>query len=113
MPKDSKVYFTDILESVSKIEEYTKGMDYSAFSKKSLVYDGVVRNLEIIGEAVKNIPADVKKKYPEIEWRKIAGLRDILIHEYSGVDLRIVWDVVVNKLPPLKESVKRIMKELA
>lgn len=104
-------YYNDILESISKIEEYTKGMDYSAFSRKSLVFDGVVRNLEIIGEAVKNIPADIKKKYPEIEWRKIAGLRDILIHEYSGVDLRIVWDVVVTKLPPLKESVKKIMKE--
>ncbi|HII15606.1 MAG TPA: DUF86 domain-containing protein [Nanoarchaeota archaeon] len=113
MSKGCKVYFMDILESISKIEEYTKGMEYSGFTGKSLVYDGVVRNLEIIGEAVKKIPADVKKKYPEIEWKKIAGLRDILIHEYSGVDLRIVWDVVVTKLPPLKESVKRIMKELA
>lgn len=75
-----------------------------------LIQDGVVRNLEIIGEAVKHIPEDVKKNYPDIEWRKIAGLRDILIHAYFGIDLDVVWDVVKNKIPELKEKVENILK---
>ncbi|HEC86588.1 MAG TPA: DUF86 domain-containing protein, partial [Thermoplasmatales archaeon] len=66
------------------------------------IQDGVIRNLEIIGEAVKNLPDDIKKDYPEVEWRKIAGLRDILIHAYFGVDLEVIWDIVKNKVPELK-----------
>ena len=68
-----------------------------------MIQDGVFRNLEVIGEAVKNLPDDIKKDYPEVEWRKIAGLRDILIHAYFGVDLEVIWDIVKNKVPELKE----------
>ena len=76
----------------------------------TLVMDGVVRNLEIIGEAAKNVPPQIKARHPEIEWRKIAGLRDILAHEYFGVDIEVVWDVVKNKLPDLRIKIGRILK---
>ncbi len=72
----------------------------------------MIRNLEIIGEAVKNLPDDIKKDYPEVEWRKIAGLRDILIHAYFGVDLEVIWDIVKNKVPELKEMVRKILSNL-
>ncbi len=85
-------------------------MTFDEFMEDELIQDGVVRNLEIIGEAVKHIPEDVKKNYPDIEWRKIAGLRDILIHAYFGIDLDVVWDVVKNKIPELKEKVENILK---
>jgi len=112
MSAETKVYLEDILDSIKKIESYTSQLSYNDFTMNTLVVDAVVRNLEIIGEAVKKIPPEVKKKYPEVEWKKIAGLRDILIHEYSGVNLYIVWDVVSNKLPQLKSSIQKIYTAL-
>lgn len=112
MPREFKVYLDDILESISRIEIYTEKMSYDDFAKNELVTDGVIRNLEIIGEAVKKLPDDVKRKYPEVEWKKIAGLRDILSHQYFGVNLRIIWDVVINKNPHLKVSVKKIRDDI-
>ncbi|MCL0051917.1 DUF86 domain-containing protein [Peptococcaceae bacterium] len=90
MPREYKAYFRDIFEAIAKIERYTKNMKFDDFANDELVQDGVIRNLEIIGEAVKNLPGDIKKNYPEVEWRKIAGLRDILIHAYFGVDLEVI-----------------------
>ena len=91
MSKEYKVYLDDISESIKKIEKYIKGIPYNEFTKNTLIIDAVIRNLEIIGEAVKRIPANIRKKYPDIEWKKIAGLRDILIHEYSGINSKIIW----------------------
>ncbi len=105
-----KLYIGDILEAVSKIEKYTKGFTRSKFHKNSLVADAVVKNLEIIGEASKRIPANVKHQIPGIEWKKIVGLRNILIHEYSGIDKDIVWDIIENKLPTLKAHLSRVLK---
>jgi uncharacterized protein with HEPN domain len=99
MPREVDVFFKDILQAINRIEAYTKGVSYEAFHGNNLVQDAVVRNLEIIGEAVKHIPEGLQKQYPDIEWKKIAGLRDILIHAYFGIDKEIVWDVVENKLP--------------
>lgn len=80
-------------------------MDFRNFSANGLVHDAVIRKLEIIGEAVKKVPENVKSKHSDIEWRKIAGLRDILIHEYFGVDIDILWDIINNKRPELKEKI--------
>ena len=80
MPRDYRAYFRDILEAIRKIKRYTENINFEEFADNELIQDGVVRNLEIIGEAVKNIPEDVKRDNPDVEWRKIAGLRDILIH---------------------------------
>ncbi len=108
MPNESKVYLEDILVSIERIETYTRDFSYEEFAKNYLIIDAVVRNLEIIGEAVKKLPVELKDKYSEVEWKKVAGLRDILIHEYSGVDLRIVWDIITHKVPELKRVIKKI-----
>lgn len=112
MRQDYKAYLKDILEAIRRIEKYTKGLSFDEFAGDELTQDGVVRNLEVIGEAVKNIPEDVKNKKNEVEWRKIAGLRDILIHAYFGVDVDIVWEVVKDKVPELKEKVLEILSEI-
>jgi uncharacterized protein with HEPN domain len=91
MQRHPKVYLKDILKAIKKIENYVENLNFRKFSTNELVQDATVRNLEIIGEAVKKIPKEIKNKYPEIAWKKIAGLRDILIHEYFGVDLDILW----------------------
>jgi len=92
------------------IEEYTKDMNLVVMKENKLIRDAVIRNLEVIGEAVKNIPKTVKDKYPQIEWREIAGLRDILAHRYFEVDLEIIGDIIKNKLPGLKDKVSVILK---
>ena len=108
--RDHRLYLEDILEAVDRIGRYSKGMTFQRLKKDTLVLDGIVRNLEIVGEAAKNIPKQIKEKYPEIEWKKMAGLRDVLAHEYFGIDSEVVWDIVKNKLPILKNQMKRISK---
>ena len=108
--RDYKLYLDDILLAIKKIEKYTKGLTVKKLKDDDLIIDAVVRNLEIIGEAVKNIPSHIKEKYPDIEWKKISGLRDILAHEYFGIDLEILWDIVKNKLPELKAEITRLLK---
>lgn len=110
--RDYSLYLEDILKAIKNINSYTKGLTYVKFKKNNLVIDGVVRNLEIIGEAVKNIPTAIKNKTSAIEWKKVAGLRDILTHEYFGIDIEIVWDIVKNKLPDLKKEVSSLLKEI-
>jgi len=112
MPREYKAFLRDILESIDKIDRYTKDINFQDFVKNELIQDAVIRNLEIIGEAVKNLPDDFKGNYPEIEWRKIAGLRDILIHAYFGIDLEIIWDIVQNKMRGLKKIIEKTFLNL-
>ena len=109
MPRDHRLYLDDILEAISKIRDYTANMDYAAFSKDSKTQDAVVRNLEIIGEAVGHLPESIHTLVPEIDWRKIAGLRNILAHEYFGISLPIVWDVIINKLDSLVSACEKLL----
>jgi uncharacterized protein with HEPN domain len=111
MPRDYRAYLDDILEAAAKIGDYTVGLSLESFSDDSKTVDAVVRNLEVIGEAVKRIPDDVRLKYPAVDWKRIAGLRDILIHDYFGIDLEIIWDILQNKLPILKEQIAQIAEE--
>lgn len=111
MRRDYKLYLQDILDSIEKIEAYTKKFSYENFLENELVIDATIRNLEIIGEAVKNIPSHIKEKYSDVDWKKIAGLRDILTHEYFGIDAAILWDIIKTKLFDLKKQVHKIMDD--
>ena len=111
MRRELKTYFEDIVTSIAKIEKYAKGMTKEDMIRNELVQDAVVRNLEIIGEAVKKIPDDVRNSYRDIPWKKIAGLCDILIHEYFGVNMNIVWDVIENKLQAIKAAAEELYED--
>ena len=111
MPRDSRVYLEDILGAIARIRRYTGGLSKDAFAADDKTVDAVVRNLEVVGEAVKRLLTDLRARRPEIEWQKIAGLRDILIHEYFGVDVDILWDVINNKLAAVEGAVTALLRE--
>jgi len=98
----------DISDAVDRIQQYTKGMSFDAFSKDQKSVDAVARNLEIIGEAANRLPEDFKNCHPDIEWHKVVGLRHRIIHEYFGIDLAIVWQILQKDLPALREALLRI-----
>ncbi len=112
MKRTHRDYILDILLSIQEIEEFVGDMNFEEFVRDRKTVNAVIRSLEVMGEAVKKIPSEIRDKYPEIPWRYIAGTRDKLIHEYHGVDLEIVWEVIEKEIPPLKPKFEKILKEL-
>lgn len=111
MKREYGDYIEDILDAMNKVSKFTENMNFDEFSKDDKTVFAVVRGLEIIGEAVKNIPEEIEKKYPEIPWKNIAGMRNKLIHEYFGVKLEIVWDTVKKEIPEIKPEFQKIMED--
>lgn len=111
MKKDSKPYLLDILESIDKVDTYLKDATKEDFFENTQLQDSVIRRFEIMGEAVKNIPEDLREKHKEILWKKMTGMRDVLIHDYTGVDLNLVWNTSKNKLPVLRKQVKKLLDD--
>ena len=108
MNKDVTVYLEDILDSIQKIETYIAGLTFTEFLADTECQDAVIRRLEIIGEAVKRLPDELKARHPAIPWRQIAGMRDVLIHEYAGVLLERVWKAVTVDVPVLKDVIREV-----
>ena len=104
-------YLQHIRESIRRVHEYTQG-GRDEFLARTLLQDGVVRNLEIIGEATKKLSAELRERHPQVPWKNMAALRDVLIHNYLGVDLQIVWEVVATRLPGVDQQVSEILEEL-
>ena len=111
MKRDNRLFVRDIMDSILKIEDYTRGLSQKDFSKDDLTQDAVVRRLEIIGEATKNLPRDFRLKYPDIPWKKMASMRDVLIHVYFRVNVQRVWKVIEEDLVELKRQIKHILDE--
>lgn len=106
--KDDKLYLEHILERIARIYEHTSG-GYDAYLEQEIIQDAVLRNLEVIGEAVKRISPELRQQHPQIPWRRIAGLRDVLIHDYMGVDLDEVWNVIAHDLEVLESQIRSIV----
>lgn len=100
-----------MLEACEKVMRYTEGLDFHAFIRNELVYDAALRNLEVLGEAAKKVPDSVRVRHPSVEWRAIAGLRDVLAHAYFALDEATLWDIVAQKVPALAEALRQILEE--
>lgn len=101
----------DIIESIQNIRTYTEGMNYSTWCKDKKTIDAVIRNFEIIGEAANHIPADIQSRYPNIPWQQMRGIRNLLIHEYFGVDEEVVWETIQNDIPALEIIFNQLLKK--
>jgi uncharacterized protein with HEPN domain len=110
--KDDSVYLRHILDAISRIEEYTGDITYENFLNSHLRQDAVIRQIEVIGEAVKKSSPALKERHPEIPWKDVAGMRDKLIHDYFGVDIDAVWDTATRDIPRLKGEIREIVKTM-
>ncbi|MGL4488658.1 MAG: HepT-like ribonuclease domain-containing protein [Rhizobiaceae bacterium] len=104
MSRDWQLYWNDILEAVLKVRRYTQGMDQVGFSADERTRDAVLRNLEIIGEAAKHIPADIKAAHLELDWKRIVGFRDVIAHAYFGIDDAILWNIISVKIDEIHKA---------
>ena len=109
MPKrDPDLLVQDMLDCLRKIEFYTAGMDHAAFLDDVKTIDAVVRNLEVLGEAARQVPDDFASRHSDLPWRKIAGLRNRIVHDYFGLDIEIIWQIIQHDLPPLKARLENL-----
>jgi uncharacterized protein with HEPN domain len=111
MRREPGLYLNDILESIDAIANYLKGVDRLAFLANGMMMDAVQKRLEVMGEAVKGLDAQLKARHPEVPWQRIAGMRDVLSHGYFGVDMNRVWEVAVKDLPVLRAQVLKVTEE--
>lgn len=113
LTKTPRVYLVDIVEAIQKIEHYISGVDEAGFSENELLQDAVIRRLEVVGEAVRRLGEGFRVNYPDLPWKKMAGIRDVLIHGYDVVDLGLVWRLVAGKeLGDTKVKLEKILKDL-
>ena len=106
MEKKESIYIGHILECIAKIEDYVSSITEEEFSSNGLIQDAVIRNFEIIGEATKHLNIEFRDRHPDILWRRMAGMRDILIHDYLGIDIQSIWETIQKDLPDLKSKLK-------
>jgi len=107
--RDYILFIEDILDAIRKIEMYVAKLSFEEFSNNSMAIDAIIRNFEVIGEASKNIPKRIKEKYPNVEWKEATGFRNVLIHNYFGIDVESVWDTLNNNIPILKKHVEEVL----
>lgn len=110
-PRNWKMRISDILQCIAKIRRFTKGYTFDEFQSDEKTIDSVLRNLEIIGEAARHVPSNIKMQHPEVPWAEMLTMRNIVIHEYHGVNLQIIWQTLKEDLPPLVPPLKRILQE--
>lgn len=111
MPRDYTLYLADIEAACKKILEFTSNSTIETLRSDAMRADAVMMNLLIIGEAVKNVPDDIKHRQPEVSWKKITGLRDIIVHAYFAINWTIIWDIVQNHIPSLLEAIQKLLRE--
>lgn len=112
MPRDYRVFLDDILEAVRKVREYTEGLSYEQFSADQKTVHAVVWNLQIIGEATKNLPREIRSRYPDLPWRDMAGLRDVIVHQYFGIKLDVIWKIIRNDVPLLESRIRGVIEQM-
>lgn len=107
--KSPIIFLQDILDSIQQIEIYITDLDFEDFASQRLIVDAVVRNLEIIGEAAKNLPEDFRQQHQDIPWKNMIGLRNIVIHEYFGIDMSIIWEIITKDLLSIKPTIQNLV----
>lgn len=110
--RNYRLYVKDIFEAMDAVQTFVEGMDFDALVADDKTASAVVRKLEIIGEATKNVPEEIRKKYPQVPWRQMAGMRDQIIHAYFAVDYAVVWDTLKTDIPSLQPIIAQILKDL-
>lgn len=112
MKRDYRLYLDDILEAINKIEKYTEGLNIEQFQEDDKTIDAVIRNFTVIGEAAKHVPPSIRRKYPNIPWKEMAGMWNKLIHEYFGVRFDILWETIRKRLPQVQPLIEVVLKQM-